>query len=137
MTADDAPNTRQRLTALQTSVVVRHQQVASETRTLLEELIGLIRGLDPIRRPALWPAQLIQFIAQRQQWICPACGLEIPSLNERAHHVDHVIPWSSGGGNEPANLQVLHRECNLKKGAQCDPDELIRYLHGRLLNLSR
>lgn len=126
---------RERLEILRARVDLHHREVIAETNALLLELIALVHELNPIKRNTLWPAQLIQFIAQRQEWICPACGLEIPSLNERGHHVDHVIPWSLGGGNEPANLQLLHAGCNLSKGKRCDPDELIRYLQGRLLNL--
>jgi 5-methylcytosine-specific restriction endonuclease McrA len=95
----------------------------------------LIQELDPIRRQTAWPVDLVCVIADRQNWTCPACGTEILPLNERAHHVDHVVPWSLGGGNEVSNLQILHVRCNLSKGKRCDPDDLIRYLQGRLMNL--
>jgi 5-methylcytosine-specific restriction endonuclease McrA len=79
--------------------------------------------------------KLVGYIAQRQGWKCPACGDDIPSLNERAHHVDHIVPWSLEGGNEISNIQVLHVTCNLSKGQRCDLDNLIRYLQGRLFNI--
>ena len=31
-------------------------------------------------------------------------------------HGDHVVPWSKGGHTTPDNLQMLCRDCNLKKG---------------------
>jgi 5-methylcytosine-specific restriction endonuclease McrA len=127
---------RNRLTALGAKVTIQHCQTMAENRALIEALVDLILELDPIRRPTMWPAQLVRFIADRQDWICPACGIEIPSLNERAHHVDHLVPWSLGGGNEVSNLQILHVRCNLSKGQRCDPDDLIRYLQGRLMNLA-
>jgi len=133
--ADDAEITHERLEKLRARVIAQHGEVLLESRALLQELITLVRGLDPIRRRSLWPAELIQYIAQHQRWICPSCKKEIPTLMQRAHHVDHVVPWSLGGGNESANLQILHASCNLSKGNRCDPDELIRYLQGRLMNL--
>jgi 5-methylcytosine-specific restriction endonuclease McrA len=127
---------RNRLTALGAKVTIQHCQTMAENRALIQALIALILELDPIRRQTMWPAELVRFIAHRQDWICPACGTEIPSLNERAHHVDHVVPWSLGGGNEVSNLQILHVRRNLSKGQRCDPDDLIRYLQGRLMNLA-
>jgi 5-methylcytosine-specific restriction endonuclease McrA len=124
-----------RLRTLQTKLADQHRAVIAENGVLLEELVTLIHDLDPIRRQMMWPAELIEYLAQRQGWKCPACGDEIPSLNERAHHVDHIVPWSLGGGNEISNIQVLHVTCNLSKGRRCDLDNLIRYLQGRLFNI--
>jgi len=33
--------------------------------------------------------------------------------------VDHIVPLSRGGHpTDPANLQAMHRRCNLAKGAE-------------------
>lgn len=32
--------------------------------------------------------------------------------------VDHIVPISRGGGNDPSNLRVLCRPCNSRKGAR-------------------
>jgi 5-methylcytosine-specific restriction endonuclease McrA len=132
---DPAPPRRHRLVALAGRVEIQHREVLEENHQLVGELVELLRSLDPIRRQAVWPAELVKFVAQRQDWVCPACGGALPDLNERAHHVDHVVPWSLGGGNEPANIQILHVRCNLSKGQRCDLDVLIQYLHGRLMNV--
>ena len=34
--------------------------------------------------------------------------------------VDHVIPWSLGGSNEPDNCQLAHLVCNLRKNNRTD-----------------
>jgi hypothetical protein len=135
-TMDDAATPkRERLRALETELAEQHRAVIAENGVLLEELVAIVHDVDPIRRQTLWPAELVRYIAQRQDWKCPACGKDIPSLNERAHHVDHIVPWSLGGGNETSNIQVLHISCNLSKGRRCDLDNLIRYLQGRLFNI--
>lgn len=125
-----------RLRLIEAKLAAQHRSVIAENAALLEDLVALVRELHPIGRQTLWPAELIGYIAQRQNWKCPHCGDEIPSLNERAHHVDHIVPWSLGGGNEISNIQVLHGTCNLSKGQRCDLDDLIRYLQGRLFNIS-
>jgi 5-methylcytosine-specific restriction endonuclease McrA len=125
----------QRLSALRTEIAEQHRSVLAESGALLRELVALIHDLDPIRRRMLWPADIVRLIVERQDGKCPACGRDLPSLNERAHHVDHVVPWSLGGGNETANIQILHVHCNLSKGNRCDLDTLIFYLKGRLFNI--
>ncbi len=42
-----------------------------------------------------------------------AFGIEIPDLEKLS--VDHIIPISKGGSNDPANLQCACRPCNFKK----------------------
>ena len=32
--------------------------------------------------------------------------------------IDHILPWSRGGTNDPANLQILCGPCNRSKGAR-------------------
>ncbi|MCQ2460225.1 MAG: HNH endonuclease [Ruminococcus sp.] len=33
-------------------------------------------------------------------------------------HGDHIKPWHAGGKTVPENLQMLCRDCNLKKSGQ-------------------
>lgn len=32
--------------------------------------------------------------------------------------LDHVVPLSQGGAHDPANVQLAHLTCNVRKGAQ-------------------
>ncbi|HEX6664283.1 MAG TPA: HNH endonuclease signature motif containing protein [Gaiellaceae bacterium] len=45
---------------------------------------------------------------------CPLCSR--PLLPHERLHLDHVVALSWGGSDHPANLQVVHQRCNLRKG---------------------
>jgi hypothetical protein len=54
-------------------------------------------------------------VAARDGGRCRQCG----SATEL--HFDHVIPWSKGGANTVANIQLLCGPCNRRKGADDIP----------------
>jgi 5-methylcytosine-specific restriction endonuclease McrA len=51
------------------------------------------------------------FVWQRDGGRCRNCG------SQANLHFDHVIPQSWGGSSTVENVQVLCRDCNLRKGA--------------------
>jgi 5-methylcytosine-specific restriction endonuclease McrA len=51
------------------------------------------------------------FVWQRDGGACRNCGATTNL------HFDHVIPRSWGGASTADNVQLLCRDCNLKKGA--------------------
>jgi hypothetical protein len=51
----------------------------------------------------------------RDQGRCRQCG------SDEDLHFDHVIPWSRGGANTLANIQILCGPCNRRKGADDIP----------------
>jgi hypothetical protein len=57
------------------------------------------------------PRQLIEYILARDNYTCQHCGAT------KKLSIDHVLPESHGGGDEPDNLQVLCSPCNSRKGA--------------------
>ena len=60
------------------------------------------------------PKSLREYILKRDNYECKKCGSTLDL------HIDHKFPFSRGGGNEPENLRVLCRDCNLTKGAKIE-----------------
>ena len=52
---------------------------------------------------------------EQQQGICPICKKH---FDFDKMHADHITPWHAGGKTVPENLQMLCRDCNLKKSGQ-------------------
>ncbi len=52
---------------------------------------------------------------EQQQGVCPICGQH---FDFEKMHADHIKPWHAGGKTVPENLQMLCRDCNLKKSGQ-------------------
>lgn len=44
---------------------------------------------------------------------CVHCERYFP---KKSIEIDHIIPQSKGGGNQPQNLQCLCKKCNCSKG---------------------
>ena len=82
-----------------------------ETAGMLEELIALVKAIDPLPKRVSWPLALIKHLSDRQQGICPLCRR---LLKNKPVHVDHVVPWAQGGGNSHDNIRLLHqsRRCH-------------------------
>jgi 5-methylcytosine-specific restriction endonuclease McrA len=57
-------------------------------------------------------------IIRRDRGVCHLCGLP------GADTADHLIPYSAGGSNAPANLKAAHVDCNRRRGAR--PIEVAR-----------
>ena len=68
---------------------------------------------QPPKRLSGRPWQRIRaYILHRDGYVCAKCG------GGAVLHVDHIVPVSEGGGNEPENLRVLCEGCNLARRSQ-------------------
>lgn len=66
-------------------------------------------------------------IMKAQRGRCAYCRVDIL----KGHEIDHILAIANGGGNNPANLQLLCPPCNRRKGTK-DPIDFARSL-GKLL----
>ena len=64
-----------------------------------------------ISRARKIPNSTRNYILNRDGYRCKKCG------STSNLQIDHIYPFSQGGGNEASNLQVLCRNCTLSKGA--------------------
>ena len=46
--------------------------------------------------------------------VCLGCGEVMPHVQGQLH-IDHIIPLSKGGTNDPDNLCLIHKCCNITK----------------------
>ena len=71
----------------------------------------------------LWRARMAQ-VAERDNWTCQnrRCGRRVYRHYENRRdsiHIDHIRPLTRGGHpTAMSNLQVLCRDCNLRKGGR-------------------
>lgn len=64
------------------------------------------RNADPKRQAYKDPV----YRAYRRDGVCHLCG------QPGADTLDHLVPLSKGGTNDPSNLRPAHRACNSRKG---------------------
>lgn len=63
-------------------------------------------------------------VLNRDRFRCVKCKRS-PATNARVKlEIDHIIPWSKGGETIIDNLQVLCRQCNLKKSNHWDEKKM-------------
>ena len=60
-----------------------------------------------------------QAIYERDQWKCQLCRKIVGKTRKHPHprsaSLDHIVPRSLGGSDEPSNLQLAHLRCNVEK----------------------
>lgn len=69
--------------------------------------------------PSLQNPEVRETYARRDNWKCHMCGgaIERGETNDALRlSLDHLIPQSKGGGDEPSNIRPAHFGCNSSKG---------------------
>lgn len=108
-----------------------------EEEALAKDCVSLLREVVPeskLKLSTYARQQLALKLYQRQQGICPYCGGDLidpadqEAWSRMPCHIDHIIPFARGGGNEEENLQLLHPGCNQKKGDSVELNDQADYL---------
>ena len=107
------------------------EKTAQEFWEIVVECASVLREIHPNQR-RLWLAEVINELYHTQNGLCALCNSQ---LELQLMQVDHIIPFTYGGGNERTNLQLAHGECNNKKRAKVDVGNLLKYLECRYMNL--
>jgi 5-methylcytosine-specific restriction endonuclease McrA len=98
-----------------------------EVWIVAEDCSEIIRSMPHHRRKRVASA-LIAEMLEAQGGICPLCENSIERSTLGNFHVDHVIPFTQGGGYERDNLQITHPKCNMSKGSDVMLGDLVPYL---------
>lgn len=61
------------------------------------------------------PYVIKQMVLQRSAGRCWYCGEVLNVAGRQTNHIDHVLPVSKGGSNDPDNLVAACRTCNTEK----------------------
>ncbi|WP_425128878.1 HNH endonuclease [Burkholderia gladioli] len=85
-------------------------------------------------RPNYWPVWLKKAIFYRDHGRCGICNCDLTGLIaiDKEIHIDHMVPISLFGTNDPTNLQILCDSCNLKKGNRSADTSSIRHAPWKL-----
>jgi RNA-directed DNA polymerase len=57
----------------------------------------------------------VRKLLRRQSGKCPICNKTFDQFASRHWEIDHVIPRHAGGRDQYSNLQLIHRECHIRK----------------------
>ena len=64
----------------------------------------------------------------RDRWRCGICRLPVDKRlrypDQRSASLDHIVPMSKGGGHTYINTQCAHLDCNLRKLAAGEGEQL-------------
>lgn len=72
--------------------------------------------LDEEREPI--PDFVRQIVLRRDRFRCVWCG------DRRMLQMDHIVPWSAGGSDDPDNLRTLCKDCNERRSNRYTPLDL-------------
>jgi len=67
------------------------------------------------------PVAIRREVYERDEWTCQLCFAPVvPGNTERYWwpSLDHLVPWSKGGTDTAANLQLAHYGCNTQRQAK-------------------
>jgi 5-methylcytosine-specific restriction endonuclease McrA len=69
-------------------------------------------------------------IRERDRDRCGLCGKRVGEQawpHPLSPSLDHIVPLSRGGAHDPANVQLAHLSCNIRKGNRGGGEQLMLY----------
>lgn len=69
----------------------------------------------PMKHRNRWSLAVRSGLLGSQQHRCRICTGPLSLLDA---HLDHVVPLARGGADVISNLQLVHMNCNLRKGTR-------------------
>ena len=96
---------------------MRSSQIIAEMSGEMHDWHTLTEWKSITFRPAV-PTAIRDKVWSRDGRTCKYCG----SSDSESYHLDHIVPWSRGGGHTVENICVACGPCNLSKGAKT-PEE--------------
>lgn len=99
------------------------KRIRSEYRLYKSEIFKLRSGETRTHEEPPLPKRagtIRQLMWKSLSHTCSFCGKRIESIRDM--HVDHIIPLAKGGSDTVDNMQLLHKACNLSKGAKVVTD---------------
>lgn len=82
--------------------------------------------------PPDWKPYVDRDIFERDGWICQLCQQPVDRRARRTHPdgatIDHTVPLSRGGADEPANVVTAHWRCNRDKGNRVPVKALVEFV---------
>lgn len=72
------------------------------------------------RRGARAGTYALREIGERDGWRCHLCRTKVDASLSGRHPdgptIDHLVPLADGGKDEPMNVAIAHRRCNVRRG---------------------
>lgn len=103
-----------------------------ENRELMRQFGRLVTSLsnEVFPRTNYWPSWLRDALFNRERGRCAICSCDLTGVVAigKKVNIDHIIPISVRGTNDPTNLQILCDACNLKKGNRNDNTSAVRHV---------
>jgi len=95
-------------------------RLTDEARVIVNRAWGSLRRARILQAGGTYTKDDIIALLIAQESKCALCG---KPFGPDGYHIDHFVPLSRGGTNDPSNLKLTHPVCNLRKGAKL-PHEL-------------
>lgn len=125
------PHYRREMSAVQWGILYNRYKDDTRSPEELEETVAELMADDEVTKKSgiyqylfdhderhlnlrTFSASQIRSAYERQGGCCAICHRPFPIDRMQG---DHIVPWSRGGRTLPENLQVLCKDCNVRRGA--------------------